>query len=166
MSVAARIALIGLPNCGKTALFNRLTGSHQKVANYPGVTVERKEGQFTTTTGQDYRILDLPGTYSLKPTTLDEAVTRDIALGRFAGEQRPDLIVLVADATHLPLSLRLALEVKRLGLPMVLALNMSDLAARRGFQVDRERLEQVLGIPIVEAVAVRAGGADSLIAAL
>ncbi len=166
MSVAAQIALIGLPNCGKTALFNRLTGSHQKVANYPGVTVERKEGQFTTTSGRDYRILDLPGTYSLKPTTLDEAVTRDIALGRFASEQRPDLIVLVADATHLPLSLRLALEVKRLGLPMVLALNMSDLAARRGFHVDRERLEQVLGIPVVEAVAVRAGGADSLITAL
>lgn len=166
MNAASLIALVGLPNCGKTALFNRLTGSHQKVANYPGVTVERKEGQFTTELGERYRLLDLPGTYSLKPTTLDEAVTRDIALGRFAGEERPDLIVLVADATHLPLSLRLALEVKRLGLPMVLALNMSDLAERRGFRVDRERLQEALGIPVVETIAVRAAGADSLIAAL
>jgi ferrous iron transport protein B len=166
MNAGSLIALVGLPNCGKTALFNRLTGSHQKVANYPGVTVERKEGQFTTELGERYRLLDLPGTYSLKPTTLDEAVTRDIALGRFAGEERPDLIVLVADATHLPLSLRLALEVKRLGLPMVLALNMSDLAERRGFRVDRERLQEALGIPVVETIAVRAAGADSLIAAL
>ena len=117
-----RIALIGLPNCGKTALFNRLTGSRQKVANYPGVTVERKEGQFRGASGRQYRVLDLPGTYSLTPTTLDEAITRDVALGRFAQEQRPETIVFVADATHLPLSIRLALEVKRLGLPMIVVL--------------------------------------------
>ena len=101
-----RIALVGLPNCGKTALFNRLTGSRQKVANYPGVTVERKEGSFTGPSRRRYRVLDLPGTYSLNPTTLDEAITRDVALGRLAGEAQPELIVIVADATHLALSLR------------------------------------------------------------
>jgi len=158
-----RIALIGLPNCGKTALFNRLTGSRQKVANYPGVTVERKEGQFKSASGRRYRLLDLPGTYSLKPTTLDEAITRDVALGRIAAEPRPETIVLVADATHLPLSLRLALEVRRLGLPMIVVLNMSDLARRRGFALDRERLAQELGVPVVETVAVSRRGADALI---
>lgn len=158
-----RIALIGLPNCGKTALFNRLTGSRQKAANYPGVTVERKEGQFKSASGRNYRLLDLPGTYSLKPTTLDEAITRDVALGRIAAEPRPETIALVADATHLPLSLRLALEVRRLGLPMIVVLNMSDLARRRGFTLDRERLAQELGVPVVETVAVSRRGADALI---
>lgn len=158
-----RIALIGLPNCGKTALFNRITGSRQKVANYPGVTVERKEGYFRSVSGRRYRLLDLPGTYSLKPTTLDEAITRDVALGRIAAEPRPETIVLVADATHLPLSLRLALEVKRLGLPMIVVLNMSDLARKRGYAIDRERLSRELGAPVVETVAVERGGADALI---
>lgn len=161
-----RVALIGLPNCGKTALFNRLTGSRQKVANYPGVTVERKEGQFRGASGRQYRVLDLPGTYSLTPTTLDEAITRDVALGRFAQEQRPETIVFVADATHLPLSIRLALEVKRLGLPMIVVLNMSDLARKRGFNVDRDALSRELGVPVVETVAVSRRGADSLIAIL
>jgi ferrous iron transport protein B len=160
-----RIALVGLPNCGKTALFNRLTGSRQKVANYPGVTVERKEGSFTAPGSQRrYRVLDLPGTYSLNPTTLDEAITRDLALGRLAGEPRPQLIVLVADATHLPLSLRLILDVQRLGLPVIVALNMSDLARRRGHVLDRARLAEELGVPVVETVAVAGGGADELIA--
>jgi ferrous iron transport protein B len=167
MSAAAlRVALVGLPNCGKTALFNRLTGSRQKVANYPGVTVERKEGQFKSASGRHYRLLDLPGTYSLKPTTLDEAITRDVALGRLAAEARPETIVLVADATHLPLSLRLALEVKRLGLPMIVVLNMSDLARRRGFAIDRARLAEEFGAPVVETVAVSRGGADELIGQL
>ena len=167
MSAAAlRVALVGLPNCGKTALFNRLTGSRQKVANYPGVTVERKEGQFKSASGRHYRLLDLPGTYSLKPTTLDEAITRDVALGRLAAEARPETIVLVADATHLPLSLRLAREVKRLGLPMIVVLNMSDLARRRGFAIDRARLAEELGAPVVETVAVSRGGADELIGQL
>ena len=161
-----RVALIGLPNCGKTALFNRLIGSRQKVANYPGVTVERKEGQFRGASGRQYRVLDLPGTYSLTPTTLDEAITRDVALGRFAQEQRPETIVFVADATHLPLSIRLALEVKRLGLPMIVVLNMSDLARKRGFNVDRDALSRELGVPVVETVAVSRRGADSLIAIL
>jgi len=161
-----RVAFVGLPNCGKTALFNRLTGSRQKVANYPGVTVERKEGVFAAPSGRRYRLLDLPGTYGLKPTTLDEAITRDVALGRVAQEPRPETIVLVADATHLPLSLRLALEVRRLGLPMVMVLNMSDVARRRGFAIDREALSRELGAPVIETVATRSGGADALIAEL
>ena len=161
-----RVALVGLPNCGKTALFNRLTGGRQKVANYPGVTVERKEGAFAGPSGRRYRLLDLPGTYSLTPTTLDEAITRDVALGRLAGEAQPETIVLVADATHLALSVRLALEVRELGVPMVLALNMSDLARRRGYSLDRERLAAELGVPVVETVAVSRGGADALIAVL
>jgi ferrous iron transport protein B len=161
-----RVALVGLPNCGKTALFNRLTGSRQKVANYPGVTVERKEGSFVGPSRRRYLVLDLPGTYSLSPTTLDEAITRDVALGRVAGEPQPEVIVLVADATHLALSLRLVLDVKRLGLPLVVALNMSDLAQRRGFALDRARLERELGVPVVETVAVASGGADALIGEL
>ena len=165
-STDLRVALVGLPNCGKTALFNRLTGGRQKVANYPGVTVERKEGAFTGASGRRYRLLDLPGTYSLTPTTLDEAITRDVALGRLAGEAQPETIVLVADATHLALSVRLALEVRGLGLPMVLALNMSDLARRRGYALDRERLAAELGVPVIETVAVARRGADGLIATL
>jgi ferrous iron transport protein B len=161
-----RIALLGNPNCGKTALFNLLTGGRQKVANYPGVTVERKEGAFTGPSGRRYRLLDLPGTYSLKPATLDEAITRDVALGRLAGEAQPETIVLVADATHLALSVRLALEVKSLGVPMILALNMSDLARRRGYALDRERLSAELGLPVIETVAVSRGGARALIDAL
>ena len=165
-SADLRVALVGLPNCGKTALFNRLTGGRQKVANYPGVTVERKEGAFVGPSGRRYRLLDLPGTYSLTPTTLDEAITRDVALGRLAGEAQPETIVLVADATHLALSVRLALEVRGLGLPMVLALNMSDLARRRGYALDRERLAAELGVPVIETVAVARHGADGLIATL
>jgi ferrous iron transport protein B len=161
---ALRLALVGVPNCGKTALFNRLTGSRQKVANYPGVTVERKEGGFVAPgSRRRYEVLDLPGTYSLIPTTLDEAITRDFALGRLPGEASPQLIVLVADATHLSLSLRLVLDVQRLGLPMVVALNMSDLARRRGYALDRERLATELGVPVVDTVAVAAGGADALV---
>ncbi|MFO1425835.1 MAG: ferrous iron transporter B [Steroidobacteraceae bacterium] len=169
-SVAAahdlRVALVGLPNCGKTALFNRLTGSRQKVANYPGVTVERKEGSFVGPSRRRYVVLDLPGTYSLKPTTLDEAITRDVVLGRLAGETRPEVLVLVADATHLALSLRLVLDARRLGLPTVVALNMSDIAQRRGFTLDRAQLARELGVPVVETVAVASHGADALIAEL
>ena len=137
------LSLVGVPNCGKTALFNRLTGSRQKVANYPGVTVERKEGRFIgPTSGRAYRLLDLPGAYSLQPTTLDEAITRDVVLGRHASEQPPDLIVCVVDATNLRLNLRLVLELKRLGRPMVVALNMSDLARARGFRLDSAALSR------------------------
>src|SRR5436190_3630158 len=158
-----RVALIGVPNCGKTALFNRVTGSRQKVANYPGVTVERREGERVGDDGRVLRVLDLPGTYSLNPTTLDEAITRDVLLGRLAGVPAPELVVCVVDAVHLPIGLRLALEVKRLGLPMVLALNRMDVAKRRGVGIRIEQLSAALGVPVVPTVAVRRGGADALI---
>jgi ferrous iron transport protein B len=161
-----RIALVGVPNCGKTALFNRLTGSRQKVANYPGVTVERREGERATADGRVLRVLDLPGTYSLVPTTLDEAITRDVLLGRVADAPAPGLVVCVVDAVHLPIGLRLALEVKRLGLPMVLALNRMDVAKRRKVNIDVARLSAELGIPVIPTVAVKRGGADALIKAI
>jgi ferrous iron transport protein B len=162
-----RIALVGAPNCGKTALFNRLTGSRQKVANYAGVTVERKEGAFVSAQRHFlYRVMDLPGTYSLVPTSLDEAITRDAVIGRLQGEAPPEIIVCVLDATNLRLSLRLALELTRLSIPMVVALNMSDLAHRRGFKLDPAALSRELGVPVVETVAVRSGGDAMLITAL
>src|SRR5688572_17863336 len=132
-SAPLRIALVGVPNCGKTALFNRLTGSRQKVANYPGVTVERKEGWCRDAArGRQYRVLDLPGAYSLGATTLDEAITRDVVTGRLAGEPPPELIVNVLDESNLRLSLRMTLELKRLGVPIIAVLNMSDIAHARG----------------------------------
>ncbi len=161
------LSLIGVPNCGKTALFNRLTGSHQKVANYPGVTVERKEGRLIgPITGRHYRVLDLPGAYSLEPTSLDEAIARDVVLGRHASEPPPDLLVCVTDATNLRLNLRLVLELKRLGRPMIVALNMSDVAHQRGYRIDREALERELGVPVIETVAVRIGGERELVEAI
>ena len=160
---ALRIALVGVPNSGKTALFNRLTGAQQKVANYAGVTVERKEGRFTGERGREYRLLDLPGTYSLTPTSLDEAITRDLLLGRLAGEPRPDLVVCVLDATNLRLNLRLALELKSLGLPIVVALNMSDLAEQRGYALDVSALQEELGLRVAKTAAVVTGGAQALI---
>jgi ferrous iron transport protein B len=161
------LSLIGVPNCGKTALFNRLTGSRQKVANYPGVTVERKEGRFIgPRSGRTFRVIDLPGAYSLQPTTLDEAIARDVVLGRHASEPAPDLLICVVDATNLRLNLRLVLELKRLGRPMIVALNMSDVAAQRGYQLDRAALERALGVPVVPTVAVRAGGERALVEAI
>lgn len=160
------IALVGNPNCGKTALFNQLTGSRQKVANYAGVTVERKEGHFTAPSGRLFNLLDLPGAYSLEATSPDEVITRDICLGRMAGEAEPDLIVCVADATNLRLHLRFVLEVKRLGRPMVLALNMMDAARKRGIKIDREELQRQLGIDVIETVAIHTGGAKALVAHL
>jgi len=161
------LSLVGVPNCGKTALFNRLTGSRQKVANYPGVTVERKEGRFVgPRTGRTFRVVDLPGAYSLEPATLDEAIARDVVIGRHAAEPPPDLLVCVVDATNLRLNLRLVLELKRLGRPMIIALNMSDVAAQRGYELDRAALERVLGIPVVPTVAVRAGGERELLEAI
>jgi ferrous iron transport protein B len=161
------LSLIGVPNCGKTALFNRLTGSRQKVANYPGVTVERKEGRLIGPhSGRAFRVVDLPGAYSLEPATLDEAIARDVVLGRHATEPAPDLLVCVVDATNLRLNLRLVLELKRLGRPMLVALNMSDVAAQRGYQLDRAALERALGVPVVPTVAVRAGGERELIEAI
>jgi ferrous iron transport protein B len=163
---ALRIALLGNPNCGKTALFNLLTGSRQKVANYAGVTVERKEGLFETPRGQRIRVLDLPGAYSLNALSLDETITRDVVLGTKQDEPRPDLLVCVTDATNLRLNLRLVVEAKRLGLPTVLALNMTDVAKHRGVQIDVHALERELGMPVVQTVAVRRHGADELITAI
>ena len=164
IALAARIALVGNPNSGKTALFNALTGSRQKVANYPGVTVERKEGVVVTPAGLTVRLIDLPGTYSFRARSLDEIVTRDIVLGRLAGEDVPRLLVCVADSTNLRLALRLALELKRVGRPMILALNMFDIARHRGFRIDLDRLSTELGIPVVSSVAVRRGGTRDLLA--
>ncbi|CAL8969592.1 Fe(2+) transporter FeoB [Rhodoplanes serenus] len=159
-----RLALVGNPNCGKTALFNALTGSRQKVANYPGVTVERKTGTFQTPAGRAVRLLDLPGTYSLRARSPDEVVTRDAVLGRIAGEPPPDLLLCVADATNLRIALRLVLELKRVGRPLMLALNMIDIARRRGFAFDLDRLSAELGIPVVTSTAVRRGGVEALLA--
>ncbi|MGN6112483.1 MAG: ferrous iron transport protein B [Luteimonas sp.] len=169
MSAAAqplRIALVGNPNCGKTALFNQLTGSRQKVANYAGVTVERKEGRLNSPSGRSYALLDLPGAYSLNAASLDEAITRDLCRGFLPGEPAPDALVCVVDATNLRLHLRFALELRELGRPMILAVNMIDAARRRGIDVDLDALSRELGVPVVATVAVRRDGARDLVAAL
>lgn len=160
---ALRLALLGNPNCGKTALFNLLTGARQKVANYAGVTVERKEGWLSTASGRRVRVLDLPGTYSLHAHSEDERITRDIVSGRHAREAPPELLVCVTDATHLRLNLRLVLEAQRLGLPMLLVLNMSDMARRQGIDIDREALSRALGMPVLSTVGVRQDGARELL---
>ncbi len=160
------VALVGNPNCGKTALFNRLTGSHQKVANYAGVTVERKEGRLLSAAGKTLRLLDLPGTYSLHPRSPDERVTCDVLAGRARGEKRPDLVVCVLDATNLRRNLRLVLAVKRLGLPCIVVLNMADLAARRGLVLDPTALSAALGMPVVRTVAIKGEGIEALRALL
>ncbi|MFB5856089.1 ferrous iron transporter B [Stenotrophomonas maltophilia] len=158
-----RVALVGNPNSGKTALFNQLTGSRQKVANYTGVTVERKEGRLRAPSGREFAVLDLPGAYSLHPASLDEAITRDLCRGFYPGEAAPDVLLCVIDATNLRLHLRFALELRELGKPMVVALNMVDAAQRRGIQVDVAALERELGVPLVETVAVRKQGAKALV---
>jgi ferrous iron transport protein B len=157
------IALVGNPNCGKTALFNILTGSRQKVANYAGVTVERKEGSLLTPSGTRIRVLDLPGAYSLDPLTPDEQVTADVLLGRRAGETQPDFVLCVTDATNLRQNLRLVLSLKRLGLPMVVALNMTDIARRKGIVIDTDALAAELGVPVVETIGVKTSGVRALI---
>ena len=165
-AIPMRLALVGNPNCGKTALFNRLTGARQKVANYAGVTVERKEGQFTSAAGRAYQVIDLPGAYSLNAMTPDEAITRDVLFGTRADEMPPDVIVLVADANNLRLNLRLVLEVMRLRRPMVLVLNMMDVAQKNGLVINLAKLQAELGIPVVQAIAVKPGGDAELVARL
>ena len=157
------LALVGTPNSGKTSLFNALTGSRQKVANYPGVTVERKEGSFVTPSGRQVSVVDLPGTYSLRGRSPDEEITRDIVLGRALGEVLPDLVLCVADSTNLRLTIRLLLELKSTGRPLALVLNMFDIATRRGVNVDVPRLSEALGVPVVTSVAVRKGGTADLL---
>lgn len=160
------IALVGNPNCGKTALFNLLTGARQKVANYAGVTVERKSGTVRLRSGRSLTVIDLPGAYSLTPATPDEEVTLEVIEGRRAGELAPDAIVAVVDATNLRMNLRLVLELQRLGRPMLVALNMTDLARAQGLQIDVARLAQALGCPVVETVAVRHDGHAALLVQL
>jgi ferrous iron transport protein B len=161
-----RLALVGNPNCGKTALFNLLTGSRQKVANYAGVTVERKEGRMQTPAGRACVLLDLPGAYSFHAASLDEAVTRDVCRGFYPGEPAPDLLVCVVDATNLRLHLRFVLEVRALGKPVVVALNMMDAAKRRGIEIDMTALQRELGVPVVETIAVHRHGGKALLAQL
>ena len=160
---ACSIALVGNPNCGKTALFNLLTGARQKVANYAGVTVERKSGVLYLPDGQALTVIDLPGVYSLKPATPDEEVTLAVLEGRHGGEAPPNAIVAVVDATNLRMNLRLVLELLRLGRPMVVALNMADVARRRGLAIDVAQLARELGCPVVETVAVQRDGHQQLL---
>ena len=157
------LALVGTPNSGKTSLFNALTGSKQKVANYPGVTVERKEGFFVTPSGRQVSVVDLPGTYSLRGRSPDEEITRDFVLGRAKGEVMPDFVLCVADSTNLRLTIRLLLELKATGRPLALVLNMFDIAKRRGVTVDVANMSASLGVPVVTSIAVRKGGTAELL---
>ncbi|UOH75238.1 ferrous iron transporter B [Acinetobacter schindleri] len=166
MSDALRIALVGNPNCGKTSLFNHLTGTRQKVGNYAGVTVERKVGHFTLPSGKAVRVLDLPGTYSLDATSPDEAITRDVVQGKIADEEQQDAFLCVVDATNLKLHLGLVLEMIQLGRPVLLVLNMMDEARRRGMQINTQKLSERLGVPVAETVAVRRSGVENLMNAL
>jgi ferrous iron transport protein B len=160
------VAVAGSPNAGKSALFNALTGARQKVGNYPGVTVERKSGRLVLADGRPVELVDLPGAYSLEPASPDEAVTRDVLLGRQKGERQPDALVIVLDASNLDNHLRFALQLIELGLPTVVALNMVDLAKRDGLELDPKALERELGVPVVETVAVRRRGVQQLQTAL
>lgn len=160
------VALVGNPNAGKSALFNALTGARQKVGNYPGVTVERHAGRLVLADGRPVELVDLPGAYSLTPSSPDERVTRDVILGRQAGERVPSALVVVVDASNLDNHLRFAMELIALGRPTVIALNMVDLAARDGLTIDVPALAQTLGVPVIPTVAVRKRGLDDLRAAL
>ena len=160
------VALVGNPNAGKSALFNALTGARQKIANYPGVTVERKSGRVALADGRPVELIDLPGAYSLEPDSLDEAVTRDVVLGRFEGQRRPDALVVVLDAGNLDNHLRFAIELIGQGLPVVVALNMVDLAKRDGLELDASVLATELGVPVIETVAVRKRGLEALLESL
>jgi ferrous iron transport protein B len=157
------VALVGNPNCGKTALFNLLTGARQKVANYAGVTVERKVGVMRLANGQVVSVVDLPGAYSLTPATPDEQITLEVIEGRRHGQPAPDAIVAVVDATNLRMNLRLVLELIRLGRPTIVALNMVDVARAQGLSIDVEALARELGVPVVETVAVRRDGHAGLV---
>ncbi|MBZ9646402.1 ferrous iron transporter B [Sphingobium sp. 3R8] len=162
MSALPLVALVGNPNAGKSALFNALTGARQKLGNYPGVTVERKAGRLALPDGRPVELVDLPGTYSLDPNSPDEQVTRDVVMGKQAGEKRPDALVIVVDAANLDNHLRFTLELLALGLPTVVALNMVDLATRDGLELDATVLSRELGVPVISTVAVRKRGLDHL----
>ncbi len=156
-------ALVGNPNAGKSALFNALTGARQKIANYPGVTVERKSGRLLLPSGEPVELIDLPGSYGFDATSPDEEVTRKVVLGEFPGEAQPEVLILVLDASNIEQHLVFAQEVIELGRPTIVALNMIDLAERDGLVLDPAALEQALGVPVVPTVAVRRRGLDMLI---
>ncbi len=166
MSRHRSAALVGNPNAGKSALFNALTGARQKIANYPGVTVERKAGRLILPSGAPIELTDLPGSYSLHPTSPDEEVTRKVILGEFPGEAAPEVLVIVLDASNLEQHLVFAQEIIALGRPTVIALNMIDLATRDGLVIDPAALESALGVPVVPTVAVRRRGLADLAAAI
>ncbi len=154
-----RIAIAGNPNAGKSSIFNHLTGTLQQVSNYPGVTVELKEG---TARYQDRRltVVDLPGTYSLTPYSQEEIVARNYII-----EEKPDVVVDVVDATNLERNLYLAIQIMEMRVPMVLALNMTDLAEKRGFVIDAQKLSRLLGIPVVPMVGNKGAGTRELMEA-
>ena len=157
-----RLAIVGAPNCGKTALFNALTGSRQKVGNYAGVTVERKVGAAHTPEGRILSLIDLPGTYSLRARSPDEEVTRDIVLGQHPRETPPDLILAVVDATNMRSALRLVSELREVGRPIFVVLNMIDIARARGIEIDAQAIAAEIGLPVVTATAVRRAGLADL----
>ena len=159
-------ALVGNPNAGKSALFNALTGARQKIANYPGVTVERKAGRLVLPTGEPIELTDLPGSYGLDATSPDEEVTRRVVLGELPGEPAPQVLVIVLDASNLEQHLVFAQEVINLGRPTVIALNMVDLAERDGLVLDPAALESALGVPVIPTVAVRRRGLPELALAI
>jgi ferrous iron transport protein B len=159
-------ALVGNPNAGKSALFNALTGARQKIANYPGVTVERKAGRVTLPSGEPVELIDLPGAYSFEPSSPDEEVTRKVVHGEFAGEATPEVLILVVDAANLEQHLVFAQEVIELGRPTVVALNMIDLAERDGLTLDPAALSEALGVPVIPTVAVRRRGLAELTEAI
>ncbi|MET0262235.1 MAG: ferrous iron transport protein B, partial [Rariglobus sp.] len=159
-------ALVGNPNCGKSTLFNALTGLKQKIGNYPGVTVERKVGTAYTQHGQPLTIIDLPGTYSLAARSPDEAVTRDVLLGRRSDTAMPDRIICVVDATNLERNLYLVHQILDLGRPVILVLNMMDVAEEAGLKIHAARLEHTLGIPVIASAASSGRGLIELKLAL
>src|SRR5438105_32340 len=156
------VAIVGNPNCGKTTLFNALTGLRQKVGNYPGVTVEKKQGSCVLPDGRRVEVLDLPGSYSLQPVSPDEVIVRDVLLGLQADTPTPDLVVLVVDVTHLDRHLYLAMQVIELGQPVVVALNMMDVALAQGIDVNEHALERHLGVPVIGISATTGRGLDRL----
>ena len=159
-------ALVGNPNAGKSALFNALTGARQKIANYPGVTVERKAGRLPLPDGTVIELVDLPGSYALHASSPDEEVTRKVIMGEQAGQAMPDVLVVVLDASNLEQHLVFAQEVIALGRPTVVALNMVDLAERDGLVIDPTALQTALGVPVIATVAVRRRGLDALTTAI
>ena len=166
MTEMRRVALVGNPNAGKSALFNKLTGARQKIANYPGVTVERKAGRMALPSGAPVELIDLPGSYAFDASSPDEEVTSKVVHGEFPGEAAPDALILVLDAANLEQHLVFAQEVLELGRPTVVALNMVDLADRDGLSVDAGALSQALGVPVIPTVGVRRKGLDELSSAI